>query len=184
MQVLTYQQKEPTGETSLSTKCRKLGQSARHRPPQRSDSHCILLLAEPPNAATNTSVRRFLEAAPDRAIWGTDWPHTHYQGTMPNDADLLELLYRFAHYPDTQMNILVRNPERLFGRLRQCRRFEVPTPSAANSVRNFKSKSGTRIIELLVPLCFRSSCQSVLKCITSFGNGALVIECSTSTATR
>src|SRR6266700_2901297 len=43
----------------------------------------------------------------------------------------------------------------------------------ANSVRNFKSKSGTRIIELLVPLCFRSSCQSVLKCITSFGNGAL-----------
>src|SRR5258707_3640879 len=40
-------------------------------------------------------------------------------------------------------------------------------------VRNFKSKSGTRIIELLVPLCFRSSCQNVLRCITSFGNGAL-----------
>src|SRR5712691_2365627 len=55
----------------------------------------------------------------------------------------------------------------------KCRRFEVPTPPAANSVRNFKSKSGTRIIELLVPLCFRSSCQSVLRCITNFGNGAL-----------
>src|SRR5215470_9800231 len=54
-----------------------------------------------------------------------------------------------------------------------CRRFEVPTPPAANSVRNFKSKSGTRTIELLVPLCFRSSCQSVLRCITNFGNGAL-----------
>jgi len=26
----------------------------------------------------------------------------------------------------------------------KCRRFEVPTPPAANSVRNFKSKSGTR----------------------------------------
>src|SRR5258705_187865 len=52
-------------------------------------------------------------------------------------------------------------------------RFEVPTPLAANPVRNFKSKSGTRIIELLVPLCFRSSCQSVLRCITNFGNGAL-----------
>src|SRR5258705_13763133 len=36
-----------------------------------------------------------------------------------------------------------------------------------------KSKSGTRIIELLVPLCFRSSCQSLLRCITNFGNGAL-----------
>src|SRR5215467_2667698 len=42
----------------------------------------------------------------------------------------------------------------------ECRRFEVPTPLAASSFRNFKSKSGTRIIELLVPLCFRSSCQN------------------------
>jgi MFS family permease len=32
-----------------------------------------------------------------------------------------------------------------------------------NSIRNFKSKSGTRIIELLVPLCFRSSSRSVLR---------------------
>src|SRR5882672_1469371 len=46
-------------------------------------------------------------------------------------------------------------------------------PSAATSVRNFKSKSGTRTIELLVPLCFRSSCQGVLRRITNFGNGAL-----------
>src|SRR5262245_12208066 len=43
----------------------------------------------------------------------------------------------------------------------QCRRFEVPAPPAANSSRNFKSKSGTGIINLLVPLCFRSSCQVV-----------------------
>src|SRR5262249_39127200 len=34
----------------------------------------------------------------------------------------------------------------------QCRRFEVPTPPAASSFRNLKSKSGTRIICLLVPL--------------------------------
>jgi len=50
---------------------------------------------------------------------------------------------------------------------------KVPTPPAANSVRNFKSKSGTRIMELLVPLCFRSSYQSVLRCITNFENVAL-----------
>src|SRR6266571_5921568 len=60
------------------------------------------------------------------------------------------------------------------GQLTQCRRFEVPTAPAANSVRNFKSKSGTRIIALLVPLCFRSSWQSMLRRITNFGNGALV----------
>ena len=64
-------------------------------------------------------LRRFLEAAPGRAIWGTDWPHTHYQGAMPNDADLLELLYRFAPEPDLQAAILVNNPNRLFGGLRQ-----------------------------------------------------------------
>src|SRR6266508_2352678 len=55
----------------------------------------------------------------------------------------------------------------------QCRRFEVPTALAASSFRNFKSKSGTRIIYLLVPLCFRSSCERVPQCITNFGNGAL-----------
>src|SRR2546425_9446948 len=46
--------------------------------------------------------------------------------------------------------------------------------SRRGSFRNFKSKSGTRIINLLVPLCFRSSCQRVLQCITNFGSGALV----------
>src|SRR5260221_5507690 len=60
--------------------------------------------------------------------------------------------------------------------LTQCRRFEVPTLPAANSIRNFKSKSGTRIIELLVPLCFRSSCQSMLRRMTNFGNGALAAD--------
>jgi hypothetical protein len=40
-------------------------------------------------------------------------------------------------------------------------------------IRNVKSKSGTRIIYLLVPLCFRSSCQKVPPSITNFGKGAL-----------
>jgi 2-pyrone-4,6-dicarboxylate lactonase len=61
----------------------------------------------------------FLAAAPARTIWATDWPHTHYQGKMPNDADLLELLYRFAPDPATRADILVHNPDRLFGHLRQ-----------------------------------------------------------------
>src|SRR5262249_44643910 len=41
-------------------------------------------------------------------------------------------------------------------------------------LRNFKSKSGTRVIELLVPFGFRSSCPSVPRCITNFENRALV----------
>ena len=35
---------------------------------------------------------------------------------------------------------------------------------AASSFRNFKSKSGTRIIDLLVLLCFRSSYRRLLRC--------------------
>lgn len=62
--------------------------------------------------------RMFIEAAGDRCIWGTDWPHTHYAGTMPNDGDLMELFFRFAPDPGVQKKILVDNPERLWGKLR------------------------------------------------------------------
>src|SRR5262245_51512276 len=44
------------------------------------------------------------------------------------------------------------------------RRFEVPTTIGANSVRNFKSKSDTRIINLPVPPCspsFVSRCAAI-----------------------
>jgi len=54
------------------------------------------------------------------------------------------------------MDLLTRTPHKVDLIARLVRRFEVPTPPAATSVRNFKSKSGTRIIELLVPLSFRS----------------------------
>src|SRR5437588_8917926 len=42
-------------------------------------------------------------------------------------------------------------------------------------LRNFRSKSGTRIIELLVPFGFRSSYSSVPRCITNFENRALAL---------
>ena len=40
-------------------------------------------------------------------------------------------------------------------------------------VKELEIESGTRIIELLVPLCFRSSCQRVRPGNTNFGSGAL-----------
>ena len=60
--------------------------------------------------------RLFLDSAPDRCIWATDWPHTRYCGTMPNDADLLELLGRMAPDPALRHKVLVDNPNRLWGR--------------------------------------------------------------------
>ncbi len=54
------------------------------------------------------------------------------------------------------------------------RRFEVPARPTASSIRNFKSKSGTRIMTLLVPFGFRTSCQTAPRFITNFENRALV----------
>ena len=94
----------------------------------------------------------------------------------PMEEDMLDFGYDVQ--PNSRLSCQIKVSEALEGLVvrtpeRQAwyRRFEVPTPVAANSIRNFKSKSGTRIIGLLVPLCFRSSWQSVLRRITNFGNG-------------
>jgi predicted TIM-barrel fold metal-dependent hydrolase len=57
--------------------------------------------------------RALIAAAPDRVLWGTDWPHPNVRH-MPDDGDLLDLVAKFA--PDEQLRsrILVRNPERLY----------------------------------------------------------------------
>ena len=56
-----------------------------------------------------------VERAPERIIWGTDWPHPNYWGQMPNDADLLDLLLDWVPDEQTRHRILVDNPAALFG---------------------------------------------------------------------
>jgi predicted TIM-barrel fold metal-dependent hydrolase len=55
------------------------------------------------------------EAAPDRCVWASDWPHPVSVVQPPNDADLLELMYRYAPDEATLEKIMVRNPAKLFG---------------------------------------------------------------------
>jgi len=55
-----------------------------------------------------------IEAAPDRAIWGTDWPHPNVK-IMPNDGDLVDLIPAMAPTTELQQQLLVDNPARLFG---------------------------------------------------------------------
>ncbi|MCH7916043.1 MAG: amidohydrolase family protein [Deltaproteobacteria bacterium] len=61
--------------------------------------------------------RALIEAAPDRVIWGTDWPHSNIfvPGKTPNDGDLLDLLSEFAPDESVRHKILVDNPSRLYG---------------------------------------------------------------------
>jgi predicted TIM-barrel fold metal-dependent hydrolase len=59
--------------------------------------------------------KAMIAAAPDRMIWGTDWPHTGWRkARMMNDAEVVELLYRYVdHDAGMIKKILVDNPARL-----------------------------------------------------------------------
>ena len=59
--------------------------------------------------------RALIETAPDRILWGSDWPHPFVSKTMPNDGALLDMLADWA--PDEAMRhrILVDNPRVLYG---------------------------------------------------------------------
>ena len=58
-----------------------------------------------------------IAAAPDRVLWGSDWPHgnTFTPGRTPNEGDLLDLLAEIAPDMGLRTRILVDNPARLFG---------------------------------------------------------------------
>jgi predicted TIM-barrel fold metal-dependent hydrolase len=57
-----------------------------------------------------------IAANSDRIVWGTDWPHPQWPKRMMNDAEEVELLYRYVD-GDTALlqKILVDNPARLHG---------------------------------------------------------------------
>ena len=59
--------------------------------------------------------QRLIRHAPERVVWALDWPHPVSKQQPPNDAELLELLYRYAPDEADLKRILVDNPAELFG---------------------------------------------------------------------
>lgn len=57
--------------------------------------------------------RTLIGAAPDRVLWGTDWPHPNVRH-MPDDGDLVDLVAEFAPDEATRHRLLVDNPARLY----------------------------------------------------------------------
>jgi 2-pyrone-4,6-dicarboxylate lactonase len=51
---------------------------------------------------------------PDRALWGTDWPHPNMQESIPDDGALVDMIPRIAPTPELQRKLLIINPERLY----------------------------------------------------------------------
>jgi predicted TIM-barrel fold metal-dependent hydrolase len=70
--------------------------------------------SDPPYDDAVAIGRAFVAAAPDRVIWGSDWPHLDFRKPVPNTADLLELAYRYAPDAAALQKIFVTNPGRLY----------------------------------------------------------------------
>ncbi len=71
--------------------------------------------AGPPFTDAVPFARALIDAAPDRILWGTDWPHPNIKEHMPNDGDLVDLIPLIAPEAALQQKILVDNPDRLYG---------------------------------------------------------------------
>ncbi|MDO9411904.1 MAG: amidohydrolase family protein [Pseudolabrys sp.] len=72
-------------------------------------------LQHPPYSDMNVFAQALIAAAPDRLVWGSDWPHVTLETPMPNDGDLLDMLAVWAPDPGTRARILVDNPVALYG---------------------------------------------------------------------
>ena len=69
----------------------------------------------PPGYADITKVAQaYVKAAPERMVWGSNWPHPN-ETTKPDDAALFDLMSTWAPDEATRNRILVQNPMALYG---------------------------------------------------------------------
>jgi predicted TIM-barrel fold metal-dependent hydrolase len=69
----------------------------------------------PPGYADITRVAQaYIKAAPERMVWGSNWPHPN-EANKPDDAALFDLMARWAADEKSRNRILVENPAILYG---------------------------------------------------------------------
>jgi len=61
-----------------------------------------------------------VESAPERVLWGTDFPHPNVKA-MPNDGELVDFFAKVVPDAKLRKRILVDNPARLYGWTRKPR---------------------------------------------------------------
>jgi predicted TIM-barrel fold metal-dependent hydrolase len=70
----------------------------------------------PPSYSDSSAVARaYVQKAPERLVWGSDWPHPSERDNKPDDAILFDLLLDWAPDERVRNRILVQNPEALYG---------------------------------------------------------------------
>lgn len=60
------------------------------------------------------AVRPLVEDYPDRALWGTDWPHPNMEHRIPDDGGLVDVIPRIALTEELQRKLLIDNPMKLY----------------------------------------------------------------------
>jgi 2-pyrone-4,6-dicarboxylate lactonase len=70
--------------------------------------------AGPPFTDAVPFAQALLAAAPERILWGTDWPHPNISKHMPNDGALVDLIPLMMPERAMQQQVLVHNPHRLY----------------------------------------------------------------------
>jgi len=69
---------------------------------------------EPPYQDVVPYAKALIDAAPDRCVWGSDWPHVANWGVMPTVAQMLESLALYAPDESIRNRILCTNPQKLY----------------------------------------------------------------------
>lgn len=67
-----------------------------------------------PYAPVSAFAIELLRAAPERLVWGSDWPHVMLRGAMPNDGELLDLLFEWTGSVEAARRVLVDNAAALY----------------------------------------------------------------------
>lgn len=76
------------------------------------------LLGAPTYSDSGTVARAWIAAAPERMVWGSDWPYPSASAgerAYPDTAQLFDLLADWTPNEATRQRILVTNPEALYG---------------------------------------------------------------------
>jgi 2-pyrone-4,6-dicarboxylate lactonase len=68
----------------------------------------------PPYGDAVPFARRLVSEFPDRVVWGSDWPHPHHKGPVPDDGAMIDLIAEIAPTEALRQKLMVDNPQRLY----------------------------------------------------------------------
>jgi predicted TIM-barrel fold metal-dependent hydrolase len=80
-----------------------------------SGAYLLSKVGTPTYSDTGAVARAFAQAAPERMLWGSNWPHPTEKTKKPDDATLFDLLAEWVSTETLRNRILVQNPEEVYG---------------------------------------------------------------------